>query len=359
MSLSVFWALDPPTAASKLATYAQLITLYLVISLMPVSKEEYRAFLFTVVLSGVVAAAYSVYLYHRGIHVQNAPFGGTQSSRLMIKFGQDKIDPNEFSATFLLPIAIVMTWALRRSWSLTKVGLIGVFLVLIGGMYANGSRGAFVALAAMAGYMILRSRFKFQLVTLSLVALGATFFGKASIWARFASAEATGGAGRLDIWKVGFEAFKRHWLVGAGTGNFPHAYNESFISVYQTYYAHWWRAPHNNLVEASVELGVIGVVLLLCAWYTQWRSLRMIGSSSRLYDMRIALEGALGALFVASLFIEPMSGKFLWLAFEVVAVTRSFALLTAPAAGSRLLDYLGPRPEPHFVEPALKEPVNA
>ncbi len=56
---------------------------------------------------------------------------------------------------------------------------------------------------------------------------------------RFADAEHTGAAGRFGIWKVGMEAFKQHWLLGAGIGNYRAVYNSVFIQVYQAYSGGW------------------------------------------------------------------------------------------------------------------------
>src|SRR5579872_190325 len=359
MALSVMWAIDSKDAITKLDTYIQLFLLYVVISLMPIAEDEYRIFLSTVALSGVAAAIYSVYLYHTGAFVQHADIQGVLSSRLLVQFGDNKLGPDDFSATLLLPIAVVMTSALRQPWSLKKLAYIGIFILMIGGLYVNGSRGALLAFACMVGYMIWRSRFKLQLITLSLLALGSSFLMPTSPWARFASAADTGGAGRLSIWLVGFNAFKRHWLAGAGVGNFPTAYDQSFIQVYQKYYANWHRAPHDMLVEFSVELGIIGIILLLTAWYVQMRSLRMIGPSNQLFDMRIALEAAMVSVFVAGLLVSVMTAKCTWLLFSLMAATRALAVSRAPSLLAQPLTHPHARELQYIRQPIVKEPVNA
>lgn len=360
MSLSVFWAMDPVAAGTGLVTYASLIALFAIISLMPITKREYDEFLFTVVLGGLAGAAYAVYLFHIGAFVQHQQVGSALTARLLVRFGDEKLDPNAFSAAFFLPIAIALTWALQRSWSLTKIGLIGATALLVGAVYVNGSRGAFVAMAVMIGYMVLRGRFKVQLATLSLLVLGASFLSPVSPWARFSNALSSGGAGRVSIWKVGFEAFKHHWLIGAGTGNFAVAYNQSFLSVYQKYYAGWARAPHNTPLEFAVDLGIFGLLLLLLAWYTQLRSLHMIDRSSPLFDMRVAIEGAVVALFVASLFLSVMPLKCTWLLFGAMAVTRAFALRAAQSRGPTLPAHSGLAFETQLgARRAFKEPANA
>lgn len=358
MSLSVFWAIDPVSAVTKLTTYTLLIVLYLATSLMPPTLSDYKMVLGAVLACGVVGAAVSVYLYKTGAFVQHANFQGVLSSRLLVQFSGEKLGPDEFSAALLLPAAVTLTLALQRQWSLAKMGLIFIFVLIVGGIFVNDSRGAILALGVLIGYMILRSRFRSQLIPFSVLGLGASLLMPTSPWARFANAEQSGGSGRVSIWKVGWEAFRHHWLTGAGVGNFPLAYNKSFINVYQSYYANWSRAPHSIAVEYAVELGIIGLALLLAGWYVQVRSLQLIHRSSPLYDIRIGLEGAILATFVAGLFVGIMADKFTWILFVVVAITRSLALSTTPSGQEPVVS------KDRFAltrrnDPDSKEPVHA
>jgi O-antigen ligase len=331
MALSVMWALDPIDALQKLATYAQLIALYIVISLMPIGKSEYQTFLIAIAVCGIVGAAGCVYLYDSGYFVAKDIVQGTEATRLIVKYGDTSLEPDAFSAALLLPLAIITTWALQRRRALAKIALIVMALLIVGGIYVNGSRGAELALAVMVAYMIARGRFKGPLTTVAIVALLVSFVMPNSPWLRFGTALQTGGSGRLSIWKVGIEAFKHNWLLGGGVGNFPTAYDQSFITVYQRVYAYWHRAPHDMIIEFAVELGVIGLILLLSAWYLQLRSLSVIPKSSDLYDMRIAIEAAYVAVFVSALFVGLMDYKFTWLLFGLIAVTRSYALSASHA----------------------------
>jgi O-antigen ligase len=361
MTLSVFWAIDPVTGAKRLITYVLLLALYATISLAPITALEFRWVLITIVMSGLVGAAGCWYLYHSGNHIITTTVQGVAMSRLQLELNQqDKLDPNSFAAALLLPMSIVLTWALGRSWSFMKLLYIVMFLVMVGGVYLLASRGAELALGVMILYMIVRSRYRGQLIFVAIVALASSFLLPTSPFARFSNALQSGGSGRLSIWKVGLEAFKHHWLLGAGVGNFLQAYNESFISVYQRVYASWHRAPHNFIVQVAVEFGVIGLALFLAAWYTQWRSLSVIVRSSRYFDLRIGLEAALVGLFVAGMFGNLLEQKITWLAFAVAAMARSF-VLTQAAEERRI--WLTPSAMdaqlPHLGGPDLKEPTRA
>jgi O-antigen ligase len=138
---------------------------------------------------------------------------------------------------------------------------------------------------------------------------------------RWALAQQNGGAGRMSIWHVGLLAFKQNWLVGAGYANFPFAYDRAFIHVYESFYAQWHRASHNIVLGTAVELGAIGLILLVAGWVAQFRTLRFIQPADVRFPLRLALEGALIALFVSGFFLDIMIEKYVWLAFMLVALT--------------------------------------
>jgi len=150
-------------------------------------------------------------------------------------------------------------------------------------------------------------------------AIGSLFV--TSIWERFSTALSTGGAGRLSIWMVGMQAFKKYWLLGAGLGNFQDAYDRAYISVYQQINAHWSRPAHNIILGAAVELGVIGLTILLFAWFSQYKVLSTNDKHNAYYDVAIALQGALVGSFVASLFSDSMYDKYTWLVFMLTMLT--------------------------------------
>jgi O-antigen ligase len=324
MSLSVFWALDSDDASSKIVTYAELIGLYAVISFMPISRFEFRVFTWCVLLGALAASVYAIHLFHSGTDLLRASIDNQQTARVIVQSGESHIDPNAFGAALMLPIAIVATEALRRRWSFSKLAYIGALLLLLGGIYVTASRGAMLAVATLVGYLIWKSRYRLQLIVASVLGL-TTVLVLTNPFARFGNALKTGGAGRLDIWKVGIEALRQHWLIGAGVGNFPDAYDKGFIFVHQLYYAHWHRASHNTPLAIAVELGVVGLIIAAVAWLRQLRMLSFIPRWSNFYDLRIALEGSFLAVSVTSMFLETLDSKFLWLAFQFMLVTRTLA----------------------------------
>lgn len=128
----------------------------------------------------------------------------------------------------------------------------------------------------------------------------------------------------MDIWKVGWEALKTNSLLGTGYGNFTVAYDRAFLktSIVDPN-LHWHSGSHNLLVGTSVELGLIGVVLLLAAWAGQFAMLRDIDPAQPEYPLRVALEATVLGLFIAAQFLDIMTFKYVWIAFMMIALVRN------------------------------------
>jgi len=317
MALSVFWAINPSQSVRYLLTYAELFALYAIVSIAPVSASDLKVILRAVVAGACIASTYAVHLFAGG---------GAEAASRQVVSGESRLDPNAFATALLLPIAIVLMSALSKRWSLKKLGYIVLFLILLGGMYKADSRGAFIGLAVTLGFLLLRSRHRAQLIAMSIAGLLVSFLMPHSPWARFKGAVSHGGSGRIKIWLVGWDAFKHHWLLGSGTGMFQFAYDQSLIRVYQSVYSYWHKVAHNTPVSVAVELGAAGFILFCVAWYTQWKIFSDLGSSSTLYDLRLALQAAMIGVSVSSLFLSILATKLLWLLFTVMTLTRTVAL---------------------------------
>jgi O-antigen ligase len=319
-AVSLTWAIDPAFGYTRFFTFAQLLALYFVVSLFPIGRRALGMVIAAIILGGAFAACYGAYLFSHGVD--------TLGSRLFLSNDNDMVvvDPNHFAAALILPTALALTGLLRaRSVGLRVV--YGVTLLAMGaGIAVSGSRGGMLAVAVVLLYVMVRARTNLLAAGVALALLGSALTLNSSIGSRFAEAAPTGGAGRLDIWHVGLIAFQEHMWIGAGFGNFPLAFDNAFIAVFEHHYTHWHRAPHNNLLSAGVELGIIGLLIFLVAWFVQFRALRAINPADPLYSVRIAAESALIGLFVAGMFLGTMDYKYQWLAFMFVMLIRNAAL---------------------------------
>ncbi len=317
---SAFWAIDSNLTLTLLPTALELFGLYAVISLIRPSDRELLTTLKFTAVGGVFAALYLLYLAHSGI--------AQHQDRMYLRTKDYFWNPDFLSTALILPVLIAITNATwSRNFFGRAISLLGVGIILIA-VILTGARGPELGILAGVGYLVLRDPHRWKLAGVCgvLGVIAAVFYGP-SLSSRWTQALSDGGAGRLSIWHVGWLAFKHNWLYGAGFDNFTQAYNRVFLQVFQPLDIGWSHDSHNILVGHAVELGIIGVALLLFGWYTQFRALRHVGSDDARYPIRLSLEASILGLFVAGLFADIMIVKCSWLAFMLVNLARN---ATAP-----------------------------
>ncbi len=316
MAASVFWALDPPSSLLILPTVVQLLALYGIATMFPMDMRKVRIAVVAAALGGVSAAAYGIYLFEIGAAVKQ--------SRLWIQTDSSTLNPDHFAASLILPIALTLIAMLWSRTRLVQFGAAVAALMMMLAIALSGSRGALLGLLAALLYLVIWDRHRLQLAAMSFTAGSlAMIWSGASLIERIQIAGSTGGAGRTDIWQIGWIALKAHWLIGAGYANFPFAYDQAFLSSYERLYTDWHRAPHNILLGTTVELGVIGTILLVLAWIGEFRMLRTVTREDARYPIRLAIESAIIGLFVTGMFADIMIWKYVWLAFILAALTRN------------------------------------
>lgn len=327
LTSSIFWAIDTKMSLDLLPTALLLFALYAIVSMVRVQRPTLDTVSRFVMAGGVAASAYALYMYHNGVAIKE--------DRMWLVSGNVNWNPDHLSASLLLPLAIaIMTCVFGRTLWIRLAGLASIGIMLPT-LVLTGARGPELGLLALIAYLIAREPNRAKLAWPVFAVLGIAIVAAApTLMDRWSAALSTGGAGRTDIWHVGWEAFKQNWLFGAGFNNFPLAYDRVMLSVFQPQYIGWNRAPHNIIVGNSVELGVIGLVLLLLGWVFQFRALRAIGPDDPRFRMRLLLEGSLIGLFVSGLFADVMLTKYLWLAFMLVSLTRNAVPAGAPAQAS-------------------------
>lgn len=319
--ISLLWAMDPELAVQRIATPLQLFGLYAICSLVPIRVPMLRWLIVATIVSGAFAGLYGAYVFHSGVDVST-------NQRLFLQNDDTLIDPNNFAAALLMPFSLAVGMIVSsRNW-LMRLGAAGAVASIAIGVAVSGSRGALLAIAVTFVYLVWRSRNRLMIAFMGIGGVAVALAMFSTVLGRFSTAVSSGGAGRADIWKVGIAAFKEHWLVGAGWGNFPLAFDQAFLNVTESYYTHWHRVSHNVLVGTSVELGIVGLVLLLGGWWYQFRALHFIPADNPLFSLRTALEAGVAGLFVAGFFLDIMTEKYLWLAFILVALTRNAARAT-------------------------------
>ena len=97
------------------------------------------------------------------------------------------------------------------------------------------------------------------------------------------------------------------------------------MSVFQFYNTGWGRPPHNTPMQIALELGIVGLVLIVGAYFLTFRQFRDVHKGDGLYDLRVALGASLIGLGFVSLFIGLATYKYFWLTLSTIAQLRTVA----------------------------------
>jgi O-antigen ligase len=270
-------------------------------------REDLRLF-FAIVLAVAVGegTVLLLKLLSGNIHMTFEGRFALSAQEYPIYLGRDSADG--------LIIAIYAVLTATRTW--TRMAAVAALPLLTVAMLAAGSRGPVVA--CLIGVIVLvvltstRGRSRRRLLLAGGGLLGAMAIvplvlpGSAIGRALSAIVGGAGGLatnGRSALWEKAFTGFGQHPLFGLGTGGF------ASLNPPLPY-------PHNILLEAGVELGIVGVLLVAGIVFSAARRLYGVWRTSGDRDRIDA--AVLAALFVAALINALVSGaiqdnKEIWL----------------------------------------------
>lgn len=313
---TVLWAIDPSKAMQAYGAYLSYVLLFVIISFYPFSPQEMKLVLGATLIGAVTQSAYGAYLFWQGQEIAGA--------RLYIgNAAAHSIDPNAFAAGLLLPIAVALVMFLRLGFGMTKLFWLAALVTLFAGFLLSGSRGAVIALAVMAIFLMWRSRYR--LATTAVAVLFAIVMLAGPVGQRFMQSDVNNFDGRVEVWKVGIASLHQYWLSGAGIGNFGEAFSQFYLRTPHMWLS-WDRVAHSIFIQSVVEYGLVGFALLMTLWYLQFRDLAEVRVDGVIGDVCIALRAGILGLFIAGFSLDLMSYKYTWLAFSLIAMMRSTLL---------------------------------
>ncbi len=321
MFATQFWAINQSDASTALAMYAGLVGLYAVIAFVRATKFELDTVLVAVVSAGVISAGYGAYLFLSGQHLLKG------TTRVLLVVGNAQIDPNDWAASLILPIAIALHWLLNARSPIIRAAMLPTLAILFAGLAATGSRGGMLSVLTVFVLLCIRSRHRVTVFSALAASVAFALAANPGIVGRFQSAQSDGGAGRADIWRIGLHALSGHWVLGVGVGNFPDAYDEAYLHVVTRHYLGWHWAPHNVALGIATELGVVGFVLWIVCLRYQMHVLHLINRRHELYDLRLAIEGAFLGGIVSGLSLGNLNAKYIWLTFSIMLILRGYAIV--------------------------------
>lgn len=227
-------------------------------------------------------------------------------------------------AAALIPGFLFLLWrAMDREVS--AVGrLLSVLLLLVPltAIIASGTRSAWVGIL-VGSIALLASQAKRGLVTtLGFVAVG-LYLVLAQIpqlsdfmLDRLGTAVSSGGAGRVDIWRVGLTIFQDSPIFGVGAGNFPDAF--TLDAILRTSGVDPWgswlydgRGSHNVFLGIAAETGLIGLLLFV------WLSWCIVKTASK-SGVGAVLFSIVAAYLAQSLFLDILLRKWFWLTAAIL-----------------------------------------
>jgi len=229
-------------------------------------------------------------------------------------------DANDF-ATFVVtavPLGVYFLHTATRAW--TRLWAAAGLIVLSAGFVWSGSRGGFIALAAVVVYIVARYKaipFRWRVTATAIVA--AVVLGTASdhYWQQMETITSdddynhTSETGRLQIWSRGIGYMAANPLLGVGPGNFPAA--EGTLSRYAERQQYGigvrWNAAHNSFVQIGAELGVPGLTLFVAVIASAFMALRRIPQEQAPITPALTaslLGFAVGAFFLSLAYSEML-----------------------------------------------------
>lgn len=308
---SAAWAVDAGPSVSRLETIVQLVAFYFMGCNLINSREKLNLFSIFYLIGVLAAVTVSIFSAHAGDFTTRASVSELQ-------------DPNWYARA--LGVGLLLSiYMIASSAGLThKISYFLVGVASLAGILLSGSRGTWLSLVGtLAIAVILTKNLKLKLLVI-ILALTFTMFSGAIIenlppmvGNRITSlGEDMGdrGSGRMDIWMVGWEMVKDHYLIGVGLDNFPKAYNNYLVEAPpETKDRGVNRDPHSTLLSIAAELGAVGFILFIAmlasslavAKRTSNDSLRILGMSLLVY------------LFLGAFSLTEHSTKYFWFALII------------------------------------------
>jgi O-antigen ligase len=253
----------------------------------------------------------------------------------------DTYDSNDIAMILVCALPILINF-MRCNQGVRKKLLLLCSLLIVATVIKTASRGGMLGLVALALYMAMNSGSKLKYFALLCIAFICFLsFAPEEAVERFSSmykpqTEYDQNLGdRTQIWESGGKLILASPLLGVGFGNYPEANGAQIKSGA-------WKTAHNSLLQAAVELGLGGFVLLVmlsAGTFLKFRRLRIElesdeSASETLWLVR-GIELSLLAYMVTGFFLsQAYNAQFFFVISLAIAVQKFIPQKTAvPEAG--------------------------
>jgi len=245
----------------------------------------------------------------------------------------------------VLPLVLYL-WRRSRALGARLLLTAGtVFLMMTLGR--TGSRSGFLALVAVAGYLLLWfrgvSRAKragaVVLVAILLIALANSDYFERIQTILHPSADynwsGKSETGRMALWKRGIGYVIDHPVFGVGAGDYQVAEGtlapEARVQQYGEYFK--WSAAHNSFLEVAAEIGVPGLIVFVSLLVAAFRTLSRVRREARGEAVLLAqaLIGSLIGFEVGAMFFAKAFAMYFYL---LLGMSVGLAKVASPVLGT-------------------------
>lgn len=322
-------SLYPFASLYKLIFLLSLGLIFLAIIFAVQSKKEIRLLLKIIIFSGFLQSFIYFLSYLRGYPIFDKLYG-YEMKQIMGTF----INRDHYSAYLNMILPVLAGWIFYYYNSFCKSSnfyrfkllrfiqyengipcYMAMIFVLIGvgqafSLSRAGISSAFIAFASLV-YLLSNKKGKMQISTIVIILVlslcGLLYWiGYYPIVYRFKliPLEWQSEAGRWAVWKDSFSIIKDFPLFGIGLANFNYQFShyKSFYSERRFSYA------HNDFLQALVELGIIGFLLLVIAIYYFYKQVLSYPweKGSRTKAIVFGIISSTFAILIHSFFDFPM-----------------------------------------------------
>jgi O-antigen ligase len=188
-----------------------------------------------------------------------------------------------FAVLSLLFFANIFMILLSKTGTLMAFALLGLFLLQVGGF----KRALYVAVPMLIVVVIaLWSSAPAQRKLAEI---------SSDVRAEATSEETVSTAARIDFWTKGLEFLKQAPLFGHGTGSIRPLY-ESLQATRPSPYGEATADPHNQFLHTTLQVGLLGGVLLLAMWIAHGLLFAHRDFASMI-GIAVVLQNVIGSLF--------------------------------------------------------------
>jgi putative inorganic carbon (HCO3(-)) transporter len=329
---------------SKVAVY--IINYFLLTAVLSKNDGRLHKLIAAAAVAGFAVSLYGLYQYKIGVAplaTWEDPTVESKGTRIYSTLGNPNLLAGYLIPLFPLSLALAVTsFSLKSIWQkyLSAIIFLGIAATIGLATVLTGSRGAFLALGAMAAavafalFCYVVSKHKKLIAPIIILLIVTVVAGalivhfklpafESRILSIFAGSEHSSNAYRLNVWRASARMFMDNWWFGVGPGNatFPLAYGLYMKSGFDAL------GTYCVPLEIGVECGILGLISALVLNGALMARTHLIFWLSKDRWLALGLATALVGLIVQGLvdtvFYRPQVQFLFWL---VVAGITSLSL---------------------------------